>query len=226
MELPVFVFDFLNDLKTNNDRDWFAEHKDQYTKAQEGALLFADDVLKGMYPVDNIETPSAKKCLHRIYRDTRFSKDKTPYKNNFSGSLKRATPALRGGYYFHLQPGHSFVAGGFWGPNSADLLHIRQHLAADATELRKVMRSKAFQSHFGELLGDGVKTAPRGFSIEHSNIDLLRKKQFIVRQDFTDKEVHSADFSVKVVEGFKAMRPFFNVMSDVLTTNLNGESVL
>ena len=106
-------FDFLNTLQKNNNREWFAEHKDEFLKEQALLEAFADDVLKQLNTQDVIETVSGKKSMYRIYRDTRFSKDKTPYKTHWSGSFKRAGKSRRGGYYFHIEPGNSFVAGGF-----------------------------------------------------------------------------------------------------------------
>src|SRR5437868_799730 len=119
--IPESAIDFLKLVKKNNNRDWFNAHKDRYVKEHEAIIAFADAVLFEMNKHDNIETSSGKKSLHRIYRDTRFSKEKTPYKTNWSGSFSRATKKLRGGYYFHIEPGNTFVAGGFWGPNPQDL---------------------------------------------------------------------------------------------------------
>lgn len=118
------------------------------------------------------------------------------------------------------------IGGGFYQPNSDDLLHIRKQIELDATPLRKVIQSKKFKDYFGELLGEQVKTAPRGFEKNDPNIDLLRHKSFYIMHPFTDKEVLSADFSQKVAEGYKNVLPFFDAMTSYLTTNLNGESLL
>ena len=217
------LFDFFNKLKKNNDRDWFAANKKEYQRAHENMIAFADSVIEGMSKIDTIETTSGKKSLFRIYRDTRFSNDKTPYKTHFGGYLKRATKQLRGGYYFHIEAGKSFVGGGFWEPNPDDLKRIRKAIAEDPDELRKIINSKAFKSVFGSLKGEQVKTAPKGYKKDDPAIDLLRYKQFLISKEFTDKEVLSSDFSEKVVATFKAMRPFFDYMSYILTTDANGE---
>src|SRR6202142_3482268 len=107
-------FEFLKLVKKNNNRDWFAVHKERYLLELSQIEAFADALLLEMNKHDVIETPSGKKSLHRIYRDTRFSKEKTPYKTNWSGSFKRATKKRRGGCYFHIEAGNSFIAGGFW----------------------------------------------------------------------------------------------------------------
>ena len=216
------TFAFLNKVKANNNREWFAENKSLYTTEIESVILFADHVLNEMNTHDSIETASGKKSLYRIYRDTRFSKDKTPYKTFFSGYFKRATELLRGGYYFHIEPGNSFIGGGFWAPSSADLLRIRKEIASDASELRAIISDKNFKKTFGQLEGDKVKTAPRNFDKDHQNIDLLRYKQFLVGKKFSDKEVLSPDFYKEVNATFIAMRPLFNFMSTVLTTDENG----
>lgn len=214
---------FLKELNQNNNREWFQENKYKYELAHENMIGFASLLLIEMSKHDDIETPTGKKSLHRIYRDIRFSKDKTPYKTNLSGSFSRATKLLRGGYYFHIEPGNSFVGGGFWGPSKEDLQLIREHIAQDDEPLRSVINSKAFKGTFKKLEGEQLKTSPKGFESDHPAIDLLRYKSFLIRKDFTDDEVIAGDFYLKVNDTFKAMRPFFDVMSDYLTTNLNGE---
>ena len=217
---------FLNDLGANNNREWFIENKVKYQEEHEKMISFADDLLDKMRLYDEIETVSGKKSLHRIYRDVRFSKDKTPYKTNWSGSFKRATSKLRGGYYFHIEKGNSFVGGGFWAPNPDDLKLLRQQIAFDEDAVRKILKSISFKSHFGKLLGSQLKTAPKGFPKDHSAIDLLRYKQFIVKHDFTDKEVFEDDFAQKISDVFHTMRPLFDLFSNFLTTDLNGEDLI
>lgn len=215
------------DLKKNNNKDWFSANKTQYETALGQMQNLASTTLELMNTHDNIETPSGKKSLMRIYRDVRFSKDKSPYKTHWGGGFKRATPFLRGGYYYHIQPGgESFAGGGFWGPSPKDLLQIRQQISQHAEPLRKIINSKNFKEVFGTMEGEQVKTAPKGFDKEDPNIDLLRYKQFLVGHKFTDKEVCSPDFPQKLSDTFKAMRPFFDYMSEILTTDLNGESLL
>lgn len=214
---------FLEDLKKNNNRDWFQANKPVYEKNHKELIAFADEVLAKLNEHDVIETESGKKSLFRIYRDVRFSKDKSPYKTHWSGGFKRAGKLLRGGYYFHVQPGgNSMVGGGFWGPNKEDLQRIREEIATDASELREILADKTFVDTFGTLDGEQLKRAPKGFNPDHKDIDLLRYKQFIFSRSFTDKEVLAPDFADKLDQAFQAMRPFFDFMSDVLTTDSNG----
>lgn len=225
MTLDKSVFDFLKKLKKNNDRDWFNAHKEDYLKQHVIMIQFADNLLAEMQKHDHIETVSGKKSLHRIYRDIRFSSDKTPYNTNFSGGFKRATAALRGGYYFHIEPGNSFVGGGFWGPNPEDLKRIREDIADNGDELKQILNSKKFKSNFGQLWGETLKTAPKGFDKDHPHIDLIRMKQFLISKSFTDEEVLSKNFHLKMNAAFKEMRPFFDYMSLALTTDANGEVI-
>jgi uncharacterized protein (TIGR02453 family) len=133
---------------------------------------------------------------------------------------------LRGGYHFRIKPGGSFVACGFFAPEPADLKRIRVDIDQDLETWRKLLKGRKLRDTFGEILGDGVKTAPKGFAKDHPGIDLLRRNQFLFRHAFTDREVLSADFAAHMDEAYKAIRPFFDHLSEVLTTDENGVSVL
>ena len=213
---------FIRELKENNNRPWFNDNKSRYQEAQAEMAALAESLIERMNEHDELEPVTGKKSLFRIYRDVRFSKDKSPYKTHLSGSLVRATKWRRGGYYFHVEPGASFIGGGFWAPNKEDLLRIRQEIAMDAAPLRKIIAAPSFVETFGKLEGDQLKTAPKGFDRDHPNIDLLRYKQFLLSRSFTDEEVCSPDFVDKMNTAFQNMRPFFDFMSDVLTTDMNG----
>jgi len=225
-QLTKESLEFLNTLKANNDRDWFNTNKEEYLKQHKNIIEFADDLLERLSKHDNIETPTGKKSLYRIYRDVRFSKDKSPYKTNWAGGFKRATKQLRGGYYFHIEPDNVFVGGGFWAPNKDDLLRIREDIVTDASDLKSIISSKDFKNTFGTLEGEQLKTCPKGFDKEHPDIELLRYKQFIVSKKFTKKEALSKDFSEMVDDTFKEMRPFFDYMSMSVTTDSNGVSII
>lgn len=221
------TFKFLKDVKKNNNRPWFQENKKKYEASHEEMIGFAESLLEMMQKHDNLVPVSGKKSLFRIYRDVRFSKDKSPYKSHWSGGYTRDTPYLRGGYYYHLEPGNkSIIGGGFWNPNTQDLLRIRQEIAANDKPFRNIFKSASFKKHFGELHGEQLKSAPKGFDKEHPAIDLLRYKQFIVFRSFSDKEVKDPNFIKEANKTFKAMRPFFNLMSDILTTDVNGTPIV
>lgn len=226
MTISKHNFDFLKDLKKNNNRDWFLKNKNRYEDAQQNTIALIDALLHEMKKHDNIENVSGKKTLFRIYRDVRFSKDKSPYKNYWGGSFKRATKKLRGGYYFQIAPGDSLVAGGFFSPNPADTLRIRTDMDLNYKDWKKLLSDKKFKETFGNMLGEKVATAPKGFAKENPAIDLLRHKQFYFEHRFSDKEVLSNDFLKVVNQTFKALRPYFDYMSDVLTTDANGISLV
>ncbi len=221
--LTASIFSFLEDLKENNNRDWFQLNKTRYQEQFDTVAQFADELLMHMKQSDEIETPSGKKALFRIHKDVRFSKDKSPFKTNIGGSFTRATQYLRGGYYFHIEPGNCFLGGGFWAPSPEDLKHIRNQIAADPEPLQKILTSKKFISTFGKLEGEQLKNAPKGFDKDHPAIDLINYKQFLLIKRFTDAEAQSANYLNDVVTTFQAMRPFFDYMSEILTTDLNGE---
>jgi len=223
--IPASSLDFLKQLQQNNNRDWFNDHKAEYLQQLETIEKFATGLLAQLNTHDVIETPSGKKALQRIYRDTRFSADKTPYKKYWGGGFTRATSQRRGGYYFHLESGNTFVAGGFWAPSAQDLKRIREDINYDAAPLRKILSSKNFTATFGTLQGEQVKTSPKGFDATHEATDLLRYKQFLVIKRFTDEEVTSPNFLNEASQTFKNMRPFFDYMSEVLTTNSNGQPI-
>lgn len=216
------TLEFLNTLKTNNNRDWFTENKVLFTARQNEVKHFFNGILDNLKTHDEIE----KLKIFRIYRDVRFSKDKTPYKYNFSASFSRAGAQRRGGYYVHIQPKGSFIATGFWNPEKEDLLRIRKEWEVDTSDLLDIINQKPFKSVWGLLEGDALKTAPKGFEKDHPNISLIRKKQFIFIRKFTDKEVLQPDFAAKINHSFQTIRPFFDLMSTILTTNLNGESLI
>ena len=217
------VFSFLKNLQKNNNRDWFHEHKATFKVIETDVKQFYNQLFEQLNTVDSIESFK----VFRIYRDVRFSKNKLPYKTHFGGSFHRTKPELRGGYYLHIAPNNeSFIATGFWDPNKEDLFRIRKELEINSTELRELMEVEAFKSIWGVLQGDELQTAPRGFDKLDPNIDLIRKKQFIFTKKYSDKEVLSNGFEKEVIKSFKVIRPYFDYMSSVLTTNLNGESTL
>ncbi|AVI52019.1 TIGR02453 family protein [Pukyongia salina] len=217
------IFNFLEQLKKNNHRDWMQENKKQYQANEKLLKQFYTDVEAGLNETDEI----AKVKVFRINRDIRFSKDKTPYNVHRSVSFSRAGAHRRGGYYLRLEPGKSLMAGGFFSPEPADLLRIRKEFEMDASRIRKIMNEKKFKEAFGDFVREfAVKTAPKGFSKDDPNLDLIRLKSFFFTHEFTDKEVLSPDFRDKLLYHFQLLRPYFDYMSEVLTTDLNGVSLL
>lgn len=214
---------FLRDLSKNNSRDWFLAHKKDYELALANAQNFFGALIGIMNTHDDIETISGKKALYRIYNDVRFSDDKTPYNPRFAGHLKRRKPQLRGGYYLWIKPGASKLGCGFAYPNPDDLKRVRMDILHNHEDWRRMLKAKPLVKNFGAMEGDQVKTAPQGFPKDHPAIDLLRYKQYWFEHSFTDKEVTDPGFLKEVNSIFKSIRPFFDYMSEVLTTDINGE---
>jgi len=218
------LLDFLSDLKENNNKDWFDSNKPRYQKEEKALKSFCEIVKNGLNVSDQIE----KTKVYRIYKDVRFSKDKTPYKANRGASFIREGEARRGSYFLNIEPGKSFVGGGFFSPNPADLLRIRKEFEMDASEIREIIANPDFSKVFGNefVPYSQVKTAPKGFAKDHPAIDLIKNKSFFFQHFYTDKEVQSEGFSDIVIEHFQLLRPYFDLMSDILTTDLNGVSLL
>jgi uncharacterized protein (TIGR02453 family) len=224
--IATATLQFLKQLAQNNNREWFQDHKNKFLDAQENMGLFVDQLIVLMNRHDTIENVSGKKSLYRIYSDVRFKKDKSPYQKHFAFGLRRATKQKRGGYFMKIQPGSSYLACGFFAPNPEDLYRIRKDIEWNNTGWTKVLNDKKIKKNFGTLQGQQLATAPRGFGKDLDGIERIRHKQFILRHDFTDQELLAPDFLIKVNALFQSVRPFFDYMSEVLTTNANGESII
>lgn len=219
MKLSPKIFDFFKDLKNNNNRVWFLKNKSSFNPNQEQVKIFGEMVKDRLNNFDNID----KFKLFRIYRDVRFSKNKTPYKTHFGLTWHRMKPKLRGGYYLHIENKRSFLACGFWAPIPQDLKRIRDEISHDSRELKSILFDNEFQSVWGQLKGDEVKTAPRGFDKNHPDIELIKKKQYILTINLTNNDVCSENFIERIEQVLFKVKPFVDYMSEVLTTDDNGE---
>ena len=220
--IPSEVFTFFKELAKNNNRAWFNERKAHFKTLEADVKKTYNTLFEMLKKHDDVDSLK----MFRIYRDVRFSKNKEPYKTHFGGAFHRKKPYLRGGYYLHISPGDSFIATGFWDPNKEDLERIRREFEVDDTEIREILADKKFKAVWGELQGDELVSAPKGFDKEHPAIDLIRKKQYIFIKKYSDAEVLSDNFLQEVNDAFKAIRPYFDYMSEVLTTDLNGVSLI
>jgi len=222
MQLSPDIFSFFSELEQHNRRDWFEAHKPEFKSLETSVKQFGEALKDQLNQHDSIN----RFKLFRIYRDVRFSKDKTPYKTHFGLTWHRTKPELRGGYYLHLKPNDVFLACGFWDPSPADLKRIRQELDVDGDEYRSIVNKPKFKAVWGELEGDAVKTAPKGYAKDHPNIDLLRFKQHLFSVRYTQAEATAPDFIHRLDTALQAVRPFVDYMSAVLTTNADGESLV
>ena len=220
--LDYDIFTFLNQLKQNNNREWFKKNKLLHDLSRKKIVALSEK----LFDLLKVDNQLDKFKIFRIYRDVRFSKNKTPYKNHFGIAFHRKKPEFRGGYYLHFEPENSFIATGFWKPNKDDLLRIRKEIECDHIYFKDVIKHQDLVGKWNSLTGDQLKTAPKGFERDHPGIELLRFKQFIYLKKIKDKDIFSESFSPWVVDQFKAAKPFVNYMGNVLTTDLNGESIL
>lgn len=197
MRIIPETFDFLRNLVDNNNREWFQGHKEEHDKARQNVIEFTGELLKQLHLVDpfvNAET-DPRKCVLRIYRDIRFRKDKTPYKNNFGVSIPTLSSKAGGvEYYFQVQPGNAMIAGGFWMPEADLLKKIRQEIDYNASVLKKIIDEPEFRMMFGNFRDqEQLKTAPQGYSPDNENIDLLKLKSFIVIYRLGDQFLKNND---------------------------------
>ncbi len=212
---------FLKHLAENNDREWFLKNKPLYEAALENVLGFTTELINKFSKIDQ-SIPvdiDPKKCVMRIYRDVRFSKDKTPYKNNFGIGLSSVGKSMQGaGYYMHIQPGNSFLAGGCWMPDAAYLKSIRQEIDYNTSDFKAILNQKTFKSYFGELETTGkLKTAPKGYDPEHEDIELLKLKSFTVTHNFDDKELMSEKAIKETINGLTIMKPFVDFLNKAVS---------
>jgi len=213
------TFKFLKDLKKNNNRDWFNDNKHIYGDARANFEEFIANLIINISKFDPpIENVNPRKSIFRIYRDTRFSKDKTPYKINLGAHLTSHSAKLhdRAGYYIHLEPNNSFLAGGAYLPPAPWLNAIRYEINRNSKEFKKIITSKSFKNYFGELEGEKLKTAPRDYPKDHPEIELLKLKSFLAVHKITNKDVFSKKYLQHAVKVFKALHPFDKFLNDAI----------
>lgn len=204
------TFDFIKKLTKNNNREWFNENKNLYTESQQNVISFLEDLINEMGEFDEELTKlDPKKALFRIYRDTRFSKDKIPYKTNFGASLGMGKGSQKGGYYLHIEPGKSFLAGGIYMPESSVLKEVRKEISLYGDDFIKIINNKDFKKHFPELdQDDKLKKVPQGFEKEDPMGEYLKLKSFIVVYNLKDEEVLDKNAAKNMADIFKVMKPF------------------
>ncbi len=215
------VINFLTALKSNNNRDWFQENRDQYESARSQVVDFLDSVFIPQIVLFDgaIAGLSAKQCLFRIYRDVRFSKDKTPYKTYFGSYVAPGgRKSLFSGYYLHLEPDNCFIAGGAYCPKGVYLKNIRQEIYYNYDEFTSLIQSVDFKATFGEIVGEKLKRPPVGFPKDFEGIEFLKLKDFTVFHRFEKELLDHAAFADQMISICKKMKPlndFFNRAIDV-----------
>lgn len=214
------TLDFLKKLSRNNNREWFEKNKPHYLEIKEEFELFVTDVLHEMVNFDEaLAGLNPKKLIFRIYRDVRFSKDKTPYKTNISAGI---SPEGKGmglpGYYFQVAPGDSFVAAGMYHPSPENLVKIRQEIDYNGNQLDALLKEKKFKKTYGAFWDEEkLKTTPKGYEASHPHVEYLKLKNFIVTRAFTDAQVMDKKFQKNLLEAMRTAKP----MNDFLRAGLS-----
>jgi len=207
---------FLKKLKINNNREWFDSNKTEYLASKEIFEEFVSELIKGINKFDKKVSLDLKPkdCTFRIYKDVRFSKDKTPYKNNMSASINPGGKKSNiPGYYFHLEPDACFLAGGVYMPMPDVLNAIRQEIDYNPLPLINILKSASFKKEFNGLdEEDKLKNPPKGFNKDHAHSEILKNRHFIVSQKFENKVILKKDGLSKTLDSFKAMYPFLDYL--------------
>lgn len=213
------VFSFLSELRLNNNREWFDENRHRYDESRKKVLFLTEKVINEIRSFDpEIEDITAKDCMFRIFRDVRFSNDKTPYKVNMGSFIARGgRKSVGAGYYFHIEPGGSFVGGGAYCPPADVLKAIRTEIFDHPEVFKGLINSESFAKVYTEMYDDRLKTPPKGFPKEFPDIDLLKYKSYAFTSRVADSEVLEGDFASKIVFAFKELAPvnhFINIAID------------
>jgi uncharacterized protein (TIGR02453 family) len=217
----VQILQFLEQLQKNNNKTWMDMHKPDYQAARETVLEITDQLIKGLGKVDmGITSLTPKECVFRINRDIRFSKDKSPYKNNMGTYLSKGGKNLvYAGYYLHLQPyNQSFIAGGLYQPPADILKKVRQEIDYNGDKLEAILADKNFKDFFGTIQGESLQRPPKGYDITHPHINWIKLKSFMGVHPITDKTVSQPNFLDYILERFKALVPLTQFLNVVIET--------
>lgn len=204
------IFNFLKELKSNNNKEWFDENRKTYEACRKEFIVFVNELIDNLLLFDDdIQGIDAKKALFRINRDIRFSKDKTPYKTNFGASIaKGGKKTSYPGYYINVEPDNCFIAMGAYHPEADKLAALRQEIDYNGKELKGIIADNGFIKTFGEVQGESLKTSPKGYDTDNEHIDLLRMKSLYVWTKFPSKMLTEKGAAAKVAEMFKVGLPF------------------
>lgn len=201
------VLQFLANLAENNNRKWFDSNREWYQESREKVLFLTDVLINEIKRFDDeIPVLDAKECMFRIFRDVRFSNDKRPYKTNFGSFIaKEGRKSQHPGYYFHIEPGESFIGGGVYMPSAGPLKAIRSYISRFPEEFTEIINDPEFKSVFPEMYDHQLKTAPRGFPKDHEYMHLLRYKSYVFSAPVSNREIIDGNFIEKAVAAFKQL---------------------
>ena len=203
------IFNFLGELSQNNHKEWMDGNRSRYLEAKRNFEELIGVLLAGLVKIEpELGGITPKNCIFRINRDIRFSKDKSPYKNNFGAFISEdGKKSLSPGYYLHMQPGESFLAGGMYMPPGDQLKKIRQEIDYDYAGLKEIVEAPEFISFFDKLQGEKLKKAPQGYPVDHPNIEALKLKSYIVMHRLKDETLLQTDFPDYAIKVFEALKP-------------------
>jgi uncharacterized protein (TIGR02453 family) len=212
MGISKELLTFLKDLKSNNNKEWFTENKSRYELAKAEFETFITELFAQISVFDpSIGHLKAKECIFRIYRDVRFSKDKSPYKTHFGAHIsiapKKSEIHTRSGYYIHIEPGNSMLAGGAYLPQGDWLKTIRQEIDYNGADLVEILQSQDFKTTFGDLEGDKLARMPKGYLDDHPFSELLKMKSFLATHKVADSELLKSGFTDTASKVFKTLKP-------------------
>ena len=209
------IFEFLVELEVNNNREWFTLHKQFYNSAFNDMLQVVEHLIPKVGAFDaDIKNLDAKKCMFRIYRDVRFSKDKAPYKQNFGGFLvKGGRNSGKAGYYLHIENNNSFIAGGIYMPPAPYLKKVRQEIYYHVDEFKSILGNKESLKYFKEISGEKLVRPPKDFSPDFPDIELLKFKSYGFLHNVTNEQCLSADFEDYVMKLFKLLSPMIKFLN-------------
>jgi|JI8StandDraft_1071087.scaffolds.fasta_scaffold11360_7 uncharacterized protein (TIGR02453 family) len=213
------TFQFLKELRNNNNRDWFLANKSTFNDIQNELIVLTGAFLSEIETFDkSVKGIQPKDCIFRIYKDVRFSKDKSPYKTNLGIFMKGGGKMSPGaGYYFHIEPSNSLLGGGCYEPDSKSLQKIRESILKNPEGLKKIIQTKPFQKEFGsEFYGEKLKTAPKGFAKDHPEIELLKYKSYAVIRNLKDSDLLSKTFFKDSIQSFKLVHTLNQYLDKIL----------
>lgn len=217
-QITKSTLEFLLKIRSNNNKEWFHKNRKLYDDAKGNFELFVQAVITHISEFEHIiKGLEASSCIFRINRDIRFSNDKSPYKTNFGAFIVRGgrkNGDRFAGYYVHIEPGKSMLAGGAYMPSAPWLSAIREKIDEEPEKLIKILRNKDFIKYFGKLEGEKLKSAPKGYSPDHPHIDLLKYKSYLVVNEVTDKMVLGKEYFKYVIDVFLAMKPLNDFLND------------
>ncbi|MCB0804561.1 MAG: DUF2461 domain-containing protein [Bacteroidales bacterium] len=204
------ILSFLKDLKANNNREWFTANKKKYESARKTFEDLLNRLIPEIQKIDpSIGTPTAKECMFRIYRDVRFSKDKSPYKTNMGAYIAQGgRKGMHAGYYLHLEPGGSFLAGGVHMPPGDVLKKLRHEIMYNIDEFKSIIENPEFKKHFEEFYGEKLSRPPQGFPADFPEIDLLKYKSYTVVNSFDAAVLNQDQFIKHAISVYSSLYPF------------------